>query len=649
MRRRIVVVLIALLVPPCARAVTLEEHAANFTSKDKYNPKFQPGRLAARAAFLAAKDDAVPVLGKIAMTAGNGFFRADALVILSQIDTPAAFAAMKRYFLDGTDYVYYRNHAMTLSGKRLVVRLLAKMKTPGTMSLLASALRGEGNLPVLVRAHVAEAFGDLRRPDEVGEIAKLLSVEEVTIRRTVAEALGRLADARAVPALRERAKDPDITVRTLAAVALGRIPGDAAVEALDAFTRDRYANVAIAAMRGLACHAGSDRAREILKTQLKGTNGRKLIEAVRALARLGFREGTGALVAADLKTQTAANTRRRAIEVLGELGDDASVAALTGLLASKESDERYLAALALGKLKAAGARDALTRLTKDADANVRDAATEALARIAGTWIAFPEDTLELAENAFTVFYGDSITGETIYRAQIVRAVDEGYPYATRWFDTRGQHGWSLTDVFKAPRDALVEWPDLLTTQYGMNDVGYASNPTYTEGIAKYRGRYENLLNVLARYRRSPARRLLITATGGNPTLPVTPGYWGNSGEGITTKRVGGKAEILRRETRSAIDLAGEKNVDVADVNSPMRYRTRECLPRGLSHYLLGDGWHPSGYGGKVMALEVLKLIGHFPNLIGTASVNAATGKTSGVTGCTLTGVTHAPTGVAFTV
>jgi HEAT repeat protein len=178
--------------------------------------------------------------------------------------------------------------------RRAAVEGLARRAAPEAIAaLLASVRENHHNLGVLNSALQVLAMSDV---DTLSPLVEFLNGEDVDLRMQAALALGEQRDVRAVPALLTALDDEDVNVRYHAVEALGKLR---AAEAADAL-----AGVAEAGDFFLAFPA---------LDALKGIGDARVVP--RVLPLLGD----------ELLREAAA-------ELLGELGDEETVAPLAGLL-----------------------------------------------------------------------------------------------------------------------------------------------------------------------------------------------------------------------------------------------------------------------------------------------------------------------------
>lgn len=195
--------------------------------------------------------------------------------------------------------------------RRAAVEGLARRAAPDAiMALLASVRENHHNLAVLNSALQVLAMSDV---DTLSPLVEFLNGRDADLRIQAALALGEQRDARAVPALIDALGDEDVNVRYHAVEALGKLRAADAADALAdvAETRDFFlAFPALDALKHIGDASAVPRVVPLLEDEL---------------------------------------LREAAAELLGEVGDEESVAPLAGLLNTPDAPTR-VAARALAAL-----------------------------------------------------------------------------------------------------------------------------------------------------------------------------------------------------------------------------------------------------------------------------------------------------------
>lgn len=195
--------------------------------------------------------------------------------------------------------------------RRAAVEGLARRAAPDAiMALLASVRENHHNLGILNSALQVLAMSDV---DTLSPLVEFLKGDDADLRMQAALALGEQRDARAVPELLTALEDEDVNVRYHAVEALGKLRAADAADALADVAETRDFFLAFAALDAL-----------------------KRIGDARAVPRV-------------LPLLEDELLREAAAELLGELGDEETVAPLTGLLNTPDAPTR-VAARALASL-----------------------------------------------------------------------------------------------------------------------------------------------------------------------------------------------------------------------------------------------------------------------------------------------------------
>ena len=241
-----------------------------------------------------------------------------------------------------------------------------------------------------VRGGAAWALGRIgpKAASAMPLLIRTLTSKHVSVRRNVAEALGNLAAAgekqgarAAVSNLVKLLQDEDPAVRVSAAVALWRIQRHPkSIPALESMLRNRDGSTAYLAAVALGdLGAQAERAVPGLVAAVGHSDDDTRRAAAYSLGRIGaiaIPAIRGALAHGDDRTKC------QAVEALGWIGP-AAVGPLIDALVNPNPPTRRSAARALGRLGAAAkeAEPALVKAVNDPQAEVRDAAAEALRQI----------------------------------------------------------------------------------------------------------------------------------------------------------------------------------------------------------------------------------------------------------------------------
>lgn len=183
-----------------------------------------------------------------------------------------------------------------------------------------------------------------------------------------------------IAALIERLKDTDATVRRAAANSLGNLRSRTAVPALIAAMADRNKEVRRAVCEALG-NIRDARAVAALSRALNDDDPEVRNHALDALGEFTETEEISVQQIAPSAQDARADTRAKAAEMLGEIGDRSAIPILQRLLKDTSADVRRQAVEALGKMKDSGSGSAMLALVKDPVADVRRAALEALCEL----------------------------------------------------------------------------------------------------------------------------------------------------------------------------------------------------------------------------------------------------------------------------
>jgi HEAT repeat protein len=189
-------------------------------------------------------------------------------------------------------------------------------------------------------------LGDTSRSQEIGQAA--LSEDKV-VRRNVALVLGMLGEPSAIKILNRLRVDDDALVRQQAVEAMWRLGDQDAIKPLVALTASKYADDKIIGLLALAAPR-----RQIIREHVRGSLAGDAVQLEVSLV---------------------------AARAMGMLGSDEGYAIAKDAIASKDPQQRFLAALALGSIGRTDAQDELKQLLSDPVPNVQLAAATALLQI----------------------------------------------------------------------------------------------------------------------------------------------------------------------------------------------------------------------------------------------------------------------------
>jgi HEAT repeat protein len=260
-----------------------------------------------------------------------------------------------------------------------------RMSAPQAIGQLLQSLDDATELPPLDELQLV--FDQLR-PTALGTVFGWLSkVRDDRLRSLVADAAGRLATSNTAE-LVKLIDSPDISVSNEAIRRAGSLEAQAAVGALGRILSDPDAKRRAIAAQALAS-IGSAGAMQVLEKALGDTDREIRINAMRALALRSHRASAARFLAilkskeirdADITEKTAAFDGYGALSGEAGVGElDAILNAKAGFLGKRDDPAiRAAAAMGLGRIGTAKAREALTRAAADKDPIVRNAVTKAL-------------------------------------------------------------------------------------------------------------------------------------------------------------------------------------------------------------------------------------------------------------------------------
>ena len=239
------------------------------------------------------------------------------------------------------------------------------------LPMLVAALRDNARNVRIVAAQVLGSLGD---DSTVEPLIKLLNDKDWEIRRTALESLGKLGDTRAFPSVAKRLDDTDEGVREVAADALGRVGNETIVEKLVMTLVDAHGGVRQAAARALnkiyPRWETSDRVQRMLP-EIQGA--------------LRHRDVSVQSAAAGLLKRVHRPTPDGSAPVLTASADQRPpplVSLLRELMTDADAVVRVAAAETIGRMQLADCAEKLKIALNDADASVKLATQNALAKLA---------------------------------------------------------------------------------------------------------------------------------------------------------------------------------------------------------------------------------------------------------------------------
>ena len=270
-------------------------------------------------------------------------------------------------------------HRQTLEG------LPARLSQPDALSQLLQSLDEATTHPT--EEELSELFGELGA-DALGTLMGWLpKLTNERVRSLVQNSAERLAQTHAAEVLKALASaDPAVQLEMVRLAGRLKLPG--APDGMGPLLERGERELKLAVVEALTM-IGSPSATRLLEKAIEDQERDVRITAVKFLGQRGHRNAFPRIEAAVTgnKLKNADLTEKMAFfEAYGALAGEAGIPTLEkllvakgGLLARKEDPEtRACAAMALGKIRTAAARDVLQKVTQDKEALVRNAVSRAL-------------------------------------------------------------------------------------------------------------------------------------------------------------------------------------------------------------------------------------------------------------------------------
>jgi lysophospholipase L1-like esterase len=210
----------------------------------------------------------------------------------------------------------------------------------------------------------------------------------------------------------------------------------------------------------------------------------------------------------------------------------------------------------------------------------------------------PKAEFSIVDGDHVVFYGDSITEQRLYTTDIENFILTRYPNLHVDFFQSGVGSDKVSGGPRGPvdlrlqRDVFVHDPTVVTIMLGMNDGYYRQ---YDPGIfTTYSNGYRYIVDAIQK--EFPKARITLAKPSAYDDItraPLLPG---------------GYNAVLIRFSAFVGDLAAEKNLGVADLNTPVvdLLKQAKADDPALSVTLIGDRIHPGPAVHWVMAESILK-------------------------------------------
>ncbi|HEV2177997.1 MAG TPA: SGNH/GDSL hydrolase family protein [Terriglobia bacterium] len=213
-----------------------------------------------------------------------------------------------------------------------------------------------------------------------------------------------------------------------------------------------------------------------------------------------------------------------------------------------------------------------------------------------------------------VFYGDSITEQRLYTADIESYVVTRFPSLNVSFTNSGWSGDRATMSGGGPidvrlrRDVFAYQPTVVSVMLGMNDAGYRA---YDPGVFDaFSSAYEFMVDAV----RKALPHVRMTLVQPSPFDDVTR----------PPQFAGGYNAVLIRYGAFVKQLGERENLAVADMNAPVvetLQRAEKADPR-MAQEIIPDRVHPSPAGHLVMAAALLRAW-DAPSLVASVQIDAA--------------------------
>jgi HEAT repeat protein len=272
---------------------------------------------------------------------------------------------------------------------RLVMESLpTRLSQPDALSQLLQSLDEATSHPT--EEELSDLFGELRA-DALGTLMGWLpKLNNERVKALVQNSAERLAQGHAADVLKALASgDPVVQLEMVRLAGRLKLPG--APDGMGPLLERGERDLKLAVVEALTT-IGSPSATRLLEKAIDDAERDVRIASVKFLGQRGARNAFPRIEAAvtGTKLKDADLTEKMAFfEAYGALAGDAGIATLEkllvargGLLARKEDPEtRACAAMALGKIRSAAAREVLQKVTQDKEALVRNAVSRALREV----------------------------------------------------------------------------------------------------------------------------------------------------------------------------------------------------------------------------------------------------------------------------
>lgn len=235
------------------------------------------------------------------------------------------------------------------SSTLIAIQALGRLKDLRALEVLANK---SAHSMATIRSHAIEAIGQLGESKGVRYLVKGLSDENIGVRIQSAIALKKMGDKRAADALVQALNDPDQDVLEHVIAALGACGDKAVVPHIIPLLDSSNNEICIAAAEALG-RLGDDgavpRLCELLSNFDGDENRAVRLKVLDSLRRLKHPDAVPYMV--DLLADPQPEIRERAVDVLGQIGDQSAVVDLENLLKEdRHEGVRIACAKALGEI-----------------------------------------------------------------------------------------------------------------------------------------------------------------------------------------------------------------------------------------------------------------------------------------------------------
>lgn len=212
-----------------------------------------------------------------------------------------------------------------------------------------------------------------------------------------------------------------------------------------------------------------------------------------------------------------------------------------------------------------------------------------------------------------VFYGDSITEQRKYTEFVEEYLLTRFPHWKVTFLNAGvggdkvSGGWAGPVDLRLDRDVLAERPEVVTIMLGMNDGYY--RPSLPGIVSTFDDGYRHIVDSIQKT--LPQARITLIQPSPFDDVTREPQF------------PGGYNEALLKFSDFIAQLAREKNLTVADFNTPVTtfLKTLNQNSPDLAPQLLPDRVHPAEGGHWIMAEALLKRWSA-PSLVSSVTIAA---------------------------